>query len=199
MDVGDTEGKELGQLVDRYKLAGSEEEANGAVGELLSRIGARIRGVVRAVVGDPQIHDEIVVAIYERIARGLRAFRGECPVINWCLRIAYNTSHTLGAQLTPGLGVPVAPEEMARLIEQDSIAAHEEKERGANQDQLLAAVLDKLTPACRELLRRRFFEEMLHEQISIELDKSVDAVTKAVGRCLEAARRLYLKTLSAHA
>ncbi len=199
MDVGDNEGKELGQLVARYKSAGSGEEANGALEELLTRIGARIRGVVRKVVSDPRIHDEIVLAIHARIARGLRAFREECPVINWCLRIAYNTCSTLGPKLSPEVEQSLPPEAMVHLIEQKSAAAHQENERRANQEQLLAAVLDRLTPVCRELIRRRFFEEMLYEQISIELEKSVDALTKATGRCLEAARVLYLKTFSAHA
>ena len=203
MDAGgDMEEKELQDLVERYQQARTEYAMNEALTDLLERLGARLAGVVRRMVGDPRFRDEIVSGIHERIARGLGSFKGECPVENWCLRIAFNTAAKLGEQLTRKHGKQVAPEESARQMDQKSIEAHEEKGRAAAEETRLAAVtavLDQLSPPCPELLRRKFFEEMIYRKIGDELGKSEAAVTKAISRCLEAARELFNKTLPTHA
>lgn len=148
---------DLDQAVIQRAIAGDER----AMRLLWSRHAPHIDAVVRRLVGDPDLAQDIAQDVWIQIFRALPSYRGESRFGTWAHRIAVN--RTLNAlRRTKRLAKLETP------IEDDTVAVDGDAERA-----MLAATIEeaarRLAPGARTVFILHDVEGYTHEEIAEEL------------------------------
>lgn len=178
----------------RQALAGSE----AAYADLLGRFQRPVFSLVRRMVSDPAIAEDLAQEAFVKAFRALGSFDQRRKFSSWLFKIAHNTTidHLRKKQLdTVALETsePDLPDLMTVLPDRDS----ESPETGIHRKDLAAALeaaLRSLRPAYREALLLRFQEGLTYEEIAEITELPLGTVKTHLHR----ARHGMAKHLTAH-
>ena len=132
-----------------------------ALRSLCSQHAPHIDAVVRRLVGDPDLAEDIAQEVWIQIFRALPTYRGESQFGTWAHRIAVN--RTLNAlRRTRRLG------KIETDMEEETVAV----ENGSDRSMLAASIeaaAAKLSPGARTVFLMHDVEGYTHEEIAAEL------------------------------
>ena len=132
-----------------------------ALRSLWSQHAPHIDAVVRRLVGDPDLAEDIAQEVWIQIFRALPTYRGESQFGTWAHRIAVN--RTLNAlRRTRRLG------KIETDMEEETVAV----ENGGDRSMLAASIeaaAAKLSPGARTVFLMHDVEGYTHEEIAAEL------------------------------
>jgi RNA polymerase sigma-70 factor (ECF subfamily) len=143
---------------------------------LVERHRTRVYGLLRRLVGDPDVGEELAQETFVRAYRGLGGFRAEARFGTWLLQIAVHAARDHLRATRRALILPLeelAESDPAALAEThgtfDPLAALEERELAER----LEGALTRLPAEYREVFVLKHVEEMPYEEISALTGASV--------------------------
>ena len=150
----------------RQALSGSE----AAYADLLGRFQRPVFSLIRRMVSDPAVAEDLAQEAFVKAFRALGSFDQRRKFSSWLFKIAHNTTidHLRKKQLdtvTLETREPDEPDLMAILPDRDS----ESPETGVHRKDMAMALeeaLQSLRPAYREVLLLRFQEGLAYEEIA---------------------------------
>ena len=165
-----------------------------AFDRLVDRHWERVYGLARSIVGSHEDALEVAQDAFLRAFRAIHRFRGDCPVVNWLLRIAGNAARNrLRARNrrrqhefvpVPAGGVAGRDEAgaSAGLCAPDPAAGPDERASIRDDVDLLLSALDRLRPESREVLYLRHVGGLSCEEIAAVQRCSIGTVKSRLHR-----------------
>ena len=157
----------------------------GAMEALLTETQALLRPYLGAMAGDPDLAGDVLQEVLITIFRKLHALQASRAYIPWTRRIA---SRALFAALRRSRRYePLGPEIEAELVQASDAALAE-----AEPDLVdaMPALLQRVSPASREVLVLHYLEELTIEEIGAVLDLPTGTVKSRLAYGLATLRRL---------
>jgi len=173
----------------RQALAGSET----AYADLLERFQRPVISVVRRMVGDPSLAEDLAQEAFVKAFRALESFDQRRKFSSWLFKIAHNTTidYLRKKQLdTVALETTDSDKPDWTAILPDE--ASESPDTSAHRKDLAAALEEALTslrPAYREVLLLRFQEGLSYEEIAEIIDLPLGTVKTHLHRARNAMAR----------
>ncbi len=145
-----------------------------------------VAGLVRGLVGDRQVADELVQEVAVQAYRHLDRWRAEGSFTGWCLGIARNLVRMHWRTAARGRGVIRDPALLDTLAG-EAAALAEEDDAVAEQD-ALRACLEALPPAAWELVQLHYVQDLTPGAIAARTAVAPGAVRVRLHRIRAALR-----------
>jgi len=191
--VLDADAHETGQLVSLLvRIAGQDEEA---LSRLYDALLGRVHGLVRRIVRDPRIAEEVTGDVFFQIWRQAGRYdpvRGH--PLGWILTIA--RTRALDSLRRMDEAIP-HPDPVALVLEPAAVERGPQEAFGADQDvSRLRAAVEGLEPLPRQLLALAYFRGLTHEEIAAHSNLPLGTVKSHIRRALLALRAALTLPLS---
>ncbi len=134
-----------------------------AMGELYETHARRVYTVVRRLVGDDHLAEDLAQEAWVRAFEKLHLFRGEAAFGTWIYRLATNVALNRLRRSSKRDGVEAAAE-LPRVVKAPDEAVVNRR--------VLAIALDQLPPGYRRVLVLHDIEGWTHEEIAVSLNCS---------------------------
>jgi len=169
----------------------------GAFDRLVDRHWERVYGLARSIVGSHEDALEVAQDAFVRAFRAMHRFRGDCPVLNWLLRIAGNAARNqvrtrnrrrrfeLVPLGTTEQGADGNPGWSVESRASDTAVGPDERASIRDDVQVLLRALDQLRPEAREVLYLRHVGGLSCEEIAGVQDCSLGTVKSRLHRARE--------------
>lgn len=187
------DAREAGDLVALLaRIAGEDEEA---LAQLYDVLLGRVHGLVRRIVQDPRIAEEVTGDVFFQIWRQAGRYdpaRGH--PLGWILTIA--RTRALDGLRRMDEAIP-HPDPVALVLEPGSEENGPQEAFGAEQDVTrLRAAVEGLEPLPRQLLALAYFRGLTHEEIAAHSNLPLGTVKSHIRRALLALRAALTLPLS---
>ncbi len=150
---------------------------NAAFDLLVEHYQHRVYRLALAILGDPAAAQDAAQEAFLRIWKGLKGFRGQSALSTWIYAIARNTALTerKSAAARPTLPLDDAP---AGALPGGRVASTAPSRAGFD----VAALVDRLRPQYREVIRLYYMAENSYEEVSRMLDIPLGTVKTLLHR-----------------
>lgn len=168
-------------------LARIARRDEAALAALYDRLVHRVHGLVRRIVRNAQVAEEVTEDVFFQVWRQAERFdpaRGR--PLGWILSIARTRSLDSLRRADPAVLHP-EPEVLSDSQQLASDAPHDLLD-ALQESTLLHAALATLTPLPRQLLALAFFSGLTHEEIAVHCDLPLGTVKSHIRRALLALR-----------
>ncbi len=175
-------------VADDETLARDASKETSAFAELYERYLRPVHNFVRSQVSDVATAEDLTAQVFFKSLVSATTFRGEGSYRSWIFQIARNTIATWKTQVK-NLEIPVGEiQDGPALEETPAVLTLADVER-----EELAATVDELPDAQREVILLRYWKDLSVEEIAERTERSPGAVRQLLHR----ARRRLRKKVSA--
>ena len=153
-----------------------------AFDELFRRHSRRVHALAYHMLGDRDAADDVVQEVFVRVHRGLSAFRGQCSLRGWILRIAVNecASHRRRVRRC---------DRQRRELEEAASAAQPPRSSQADRADAVRRALQSLRPVERALVVMRDVEGYSYEEMGEVMGCSSSSIGVRLHRARAKLRR----------
>jgi RNA polymerase sigma-70 factor, ECF subfamily len=147
-------------------------DATAAATQAIRTVGPSALRYLHALLSDPDDAKDAFSQWAERVWRGLPAFRGECQLRSWALRLAYHAALDLKTQAWRVHGRRLETGEASRIAETVRTTTAVRRER---QHSVFERLRRQLTVEDQTLLELRVNQELSWQEIADVLGRDGDA------------------------